>query len=71
MKLAVIIGVIQMSIGIFLKMLNSIHYKLWVDFIFEWLPQQIFMFSTFGYMCLMIFKKWTLPWGIDSNYSTS
>ncbi len=71
MKLAVIIGVLQMSIGIFLKMLNTVHFGLWTDFVFEWLPQQTFMFATFGYMCLMIFKKWTLPWGLEAQYDLS
>jgi len=77
MKFAVIIGVFQMSIGtqnpnsaIFLKMINTVHFGLWLDFLFEWLPQQIFLFSTFGYMCLLIIKKWTVPWG-DATHDTS
>ena len=65
MKLAVIIGVLQMSIGVLLKMMNTVHFGLWIDFIFEWIPQQLFLTTTFGYMCLMILKKWTLPWGLD------
>lgn len=52
-------------------MLNTIHFGLWLDFLFEWLPQQIFMFSTFGYMCLLIIKKWTIPWGIDVPTSSA
>lgn len=47
-----------MGWGIFLKGLNCIHFDLWVDLIFEWLPQMVFLFSTFGYMCLMIIIKW-------------
>lgn len=58
MKVAVIFGVAQMGWGIFLKGLNCIHFDLWVDLIFEWLPQMVFLFSTFGYMCLMIIIKW-------------
>jgi vacuolar-type H+-ATPase subunit I/STV1 len=46
-------------------MLNTVHFGLWLDFLFEWLPQQVFLFSTFGYMCLLIIKKWTIPWGIE------
>jgi len=69
MKFAVIIGVFQMSIAIFLKMLNTVHFGLWLDFLFEWLPQQIFLLSTFGYMCLLIIKKWTIPWDISVDTS--
>ncbi|KAL4468898.1 hypothetical protein ABPG72_009168 [Tetrahymena utriculariae] len=58
MKFAVIFGVVQMSWGIFLKGLNCIHFDLWVDLIFEWLPQMVFLLSTFGYMCFMIIFKW-------------
>jgi len=38
MKLAVIIGVIQMSYGIVLKAVNCVHYDLWIDLIFEFIP---------------------------------
>ena len=73
MKFAVIIGVFQMSIAIFLKMLNTVHFGLWLDFLFEWLPQQIFLLSTFGYMCLLIIKKWTIPWmeSVDTSMAPS
>lgn len=51
-----------MSIAIFLKLINTIHFRSYLDLIFEWLPQQIFMFTTFGYMCILIIVKWTIPW---------
>ncbi len=38
MKLAVILGVLQMSLGIFMKGLNAIHHKSALDFFFEFLP---------------------------------
>lgn len=37
--------------------------------IFEWIPQQIFLLTTFGYMCLLIIVKWNIPWEIE--YPTS
>lgn len=67
MKFAVCIGVLQMSFAIFLKMLNTVHFKNYVDMIFEWLPQQIFFFCTFGYMCVLIIYKWTIPWDITRD----
>jgi len=45
-------------------MLNTIHFKSYIDFFCEWLPQQIFFFCTFGYMCVLIIYKWTIAWGI-------
>lgn len=38
MKLAVIIGVLQMSFGICLKGANALHFKEPLDFIFEFVP---------------------------------
>ena len=74
MKFAVIIGVLQMSFGIFftnlaifLKMLNTVHFKSYIDLFCEWLPQQIFFFSTFGYMCVLIVYKWTIAWGVEKD----
>lgn len=51
MKLAVIIGVAQMLLGLFLKAANTIYFRQWLDFICEFIPQIIFMCCTFGY-CL-------------------
>jgi V-type H+-transporting ATPase subunit a len=62
MKMAVIIGVVQMSFGIFLKAVNAVHFRQPLDFIFEFIPQIIFMMVTFGYMCVMIFIKWGTNW---------
>jgi len=67
MKFAVIIGVLQMSFAIFLKLLNTNHFKNYLDMIFEWIPQQLFFFCTFGYMCVLILYKWTIPWGIPAE----
>lgn len=38
MKLAVILGVFQMMLGIILKAVNAIHFKEKLDFIFEFIP---------------------------------
>jgi len=62
MKLSVIIGVIHMTLGIFLKALNAIHFKKPYDFWFEFVPQLTFMLVLFGYMDFMIFYKWTIDY---------
>lgn len=67
MKLSIIIGVIHMVIGIFLKGVNNIHFSNYTDFFFEFVPQLVFMLCTFGYMCFAIIIKWLQNWGDGSN----
>eukprot|EP01089_Gocevia_fonbrunei_P016033 TRINITY_DN4881_c0_g1_i4.p1 TRINITY_DN4881_c0_g1~~TRINITY_DN4881_c0_g1_i4.p1 ORF type:complete len:520 (-),score=104.41 TRINITY_DN4881_c0_g1_i4:68-1627(-) len=58
MKISIIFGVFQMSVGILLSLLNGIHFKKPLNIIFEFIPQIAFMMSIFGYMCFLIFLKW-------------
>lgn len=58
MKMAIIVGVTHMVFGILLKGLNTIHSKSAVDFFCEFVPQLLFMMSTFGYMSFLIIIKW-------------
>ncbi len=58
MKFAVIIGVLQMTLGIILKGLNSVYFGSSLDFIFEFVPQIVFLLALFGYMDLLIILKW-------------
>lgn len=62
MKLAVIIGVLHMVIGIGIKAFNSRFYKKKLDFYFEFVPQIIFMVILFGYMDFLIVFKWLKDW---------
>lgn len=48
MKMAVILGVTQMTLGICMKFVNSIHFGSKLDVFTECLPQLIFMMSLFG-----------------------
>lgn len=47
-----------MCFGIMLKGSNALYFKNYVDFFCEFIPMIIFMVSTFGYMCMLIFVKW-------------
>jgi V-type H+-transporting ATPase subunit a len=58
MKLAVILGVLQMSLGVFLKGVNAIYFKNSLDFIHEFIPQIILLWVLFGYMDILIIMKW-------------
>eukprot|EP00658_Telonema_sp_P-2_P023690 TRINITY_DN1949_c0_g1_i3.p1 TRINITY_DN1949_c0_g1~~TRINITY_DN1949_c0_g1_i3.p1 ORF type:complete len:456 (-),score=79.45 TRINITY_DN1949_c0_g1_i3:80-1447(-) len=59
MKMSVIIGVSQMLCGIILKWFNSIHFKKWGHIGSVCVPEVLFMSCTFGYMCFLIFLKWS------------
>lgn len=67
MKLSIIVGVIHMVVGILMKGVNSFNFGNWVDLIFEFIPQLVFMLSTFGYMCFAIIIKWVQNWGDGSS----
>lgn len=62
MKMAVILGVLQMSLGICMKGLNAIYHKSAIDFLFEFVPQIIFLHCLFGFMDLLIILKWLTNW---------
>ena len=62
MKISVIIAVVHMTVGVFVKLSNSLYFRRWVEFIFESIPQLIFMVALFGYMDFLIIFKWLQPW---------
>jgi len=62
MKIAVIFGVSQMSLGIFIKALNAIHFSRYVDLFFEFLPQITLLTLLFGWMDYLIVAKWLNNW---------
>lgn len=62
MKMSVIFGVTHMSTGIFLSLLNGLHFRKPVNIFFEFLPQILFFWSIFGYMVFLIFFKWANAW---------
>ena len=71
MKMSVIIGVLQMILGLLLKGLNDILFEDYADFVFEFIPQLIFMCLLFGYMILMIYIKWGTDWSDDTSKAPS
>jgi V-type H+-transporting ATPase subunit a len=71
MKISVIVGVAQMTLGILLKGMNALHEGKHIDFWFEFLPQLIFMVAFFGYMNFMIIVKWITNWSFVSQNAPS
>jgi len=70
MKLSVILGVTQMTYGLFLKLGNHIDEGDMISVFFEFVPQLIFMISFFGYMCFLIIYKWTIDWSTSTLPAT-
>ena len=62
MKFSIVIGVLQMLFGIFLKGMNGAFFGSKVDIFFEAIPQFVFMLLTFGYMSFCIVIKWLQNW---------
>merc|ERR1712070_41758 len=59
MKLSVLMGVIQMTLGLCLRVANALHDASKTDLICECIPMFVFMICFFGYMDYMIVYKWT------------
>ena len=62
MKLSVIYGISIMILGIILKGLNDLFFYDFLSFLFEFIPQIIFMSLLFGYMNILIYIKWNKNW---------
>ena len=58
MKMSVILGISQMIFGVFLRGINAIYFRSYLDFFSEFVPMILFAGSLFGYMILLIFIKW-------------
>jgi V-type H+-transporting ATPase subunit a len=62
MKMSVILGITQMTFGLFLRVSNAVYFKSKQDLWLEAIPQVVFMLSLFGYMVLLILMKWSINW---------
>ena len=67
MKLSIIVGVTHMCLGILMKGVNDWHFGNPLQFLFEFIPQLVFLLVTFGYMCAAIIIKWLKNWGDGSG----
>lgn len=70
MKMAVMVGIVQMLIGVTFSGFNHIQYKNYQNLIFEYLPMMVILGSSFGYMCILIIYKWLTNWyvpGFEKN----
>ncbi len=65
MKTSVIFAILQMSIGIFLKGMNSLYFRHKLDFFFEFIPQIILILVLFGWMDLLLIGKWNMEKNVN------
>lgn len=66
MKIAVIIAIIHMLLGVVMKCFNAIYFKRNLEIVFEFIPQLLFLGLLFGYMDFLIVYKWLQPWDTTS-----
>lgn len=66
MKMSVLIGISQMTLGLFLSLINALHFRHYVDIVGEFIPQLLFLMCLFGYMCFLIIYKWVVNWNNES-----
>ncbi|KAK9763684.1 H(+)-transporting V0 sector ATPase subunit a [Basidiobolus ranarum] len=66
MKMSVILGVLQMSLGVILTVYNHVHFRQGYAIVAEFLPQLLFMECIFGYLCVCIIYKWLINWSGQS-----
>jgi len=62
MKISVIIAVVHMTLGVFIKASNTLYHCQMIDFFFSFIPQLIFLLLLFGYMDFLIIYKWNVDW---------
>jgi len=71
MKLSIIVGVLHMLLGIAIKGVNFYNSKKYNAFLFEFIPQFLFMLIVFGYLIGMIFYKWGTDYDSDTEKAPS
>jgi len=65
MKISIIFAVVQMSVGIFLSLLNGLHFRKPLNIFFEFIPQIIFLSCIFGYLVFLIIVKWLTDFRVN------
>jgi V-type H+-transporting ATPase subunit a len=58
MKMSIVIGVVQMNLGILLSLFNQRYFRDKLSTWCEFVPQMLFLNSLFGYLSLLIVGKW-------------
>eukprot|EP01025_Chloroclados_australasicus_P002609 TRINITY_DN105_c1_g1_i1.p1 TRINITY_DN105_c1_g1~~TRINITY_DN105_c1_g1_i1.p1 ORF type:complete len:897 (-),score=88.28 TRINITY_DN105_c1_g1_i1:296-2986(-) len=70
MKMSIVLGVAQMSLGILMSLMNQLYFQDMLSILCEFIPQILFLWSVFGYMVFLIIYKW-VAWPTLNDRSTS
>lgn len=62
MKISIVVGVIQMTLGICLSLLNHLEYRDYKKVLFQFIPEMTFFMGIFGYLVFCILFKWSIDW---------
>ncbi|EOD23220.1 vacuolar H+-ATPase V0 sector, subunits a [Emiliania huxleyi CCMP1516] len=71
MKISIVVGVLQMSLGIYLSLLNHLEYKDVKKVLFQFIPEVTFFGGIFGYLVLTIFMKWSTDWSCPLDHAAA
>jgi len=58
MKISIVVGVIQMTLGILISLTNHLEFKDYKRVLFQFIPEITFFLGIFGYLVFTIFLKW-------------
>jgi len=62
MKVAIVLGVFQMTLGLLLSLLNHVEFRDARSIWFQFVPEAVFFLAIFGYLVVMIVIKWATDW---------
>ena len=62
MKISICFGVAQMALGICLSLVNCLHFNDKRSIYYGFIPEITFFLGIFGYLTVMIFRKWQVDW---------
>ncbi|KAK0394931.1 hypothetical protein QR680_001017 [Steinernema hermaphroditum] len=71
MKTSIILGISQMVFGVFLSLMNYIHFRSPIDIIFVFIPQLLFLCCIFVYLCVQVIIKWIFFYSLKDGQSTT
>eukprot|EP00537_Pseudo-nitzschia_pungens_P003976 CAMPEP_0172369544 /NCGR_PEP_ID=MMETSP1060-20121228/33243_1 /TAXON_ID=37318 /ORGANISM="Pseudo-nitzschia pungens, Strain cf. cingulata" /LENGTH=863 /DNA_ID=CAMNT_0013094491 /DNA_START=302 /DNA_END=2893 /DNA_ORIENTATION=+ len=70
MKMSVVLGILQMFVGILIRGCNALYFREPLDLTYEVLPMIVFAASLFLYMVVLIFGKWSVDWNYRMSLAT-
>jgi len=71
MKISIVFGVAQMTLGISLSLINCLHFNDRRSIWFGFVPEMVFFLGIFGYLVVLIFSKWATDWVGEARVAPS